>query len=43
MSKQPEQILEEQLIAKLQTLGYALVHIQNEKELTANLKAQLEF
>ena len=42
MSKQPEQILEELLIAKLQTLGYALVHIQNESELIANLKVQLE-
>jgi len=42
MSKQPEQILEEQLIAKLQELGYALVHIQNEAELIANLKQQLE-
>ena len=42
MPKQPELILEEQLIAKLQELGYALVHIQNEPELTANLKAQLE-
>jgi type I restriction enzyme R subunit len=42
MSKQPEQILEEQLIAKLQELGYALVHIQNEIELIDNLKVQLE-
>jgi len=42
MSKQPEQILEEQLIAKLQELGYVLVHIQNENELIANLKVQLE-
>jgi len=42
MSKQPEQILEEQLIAKLQELGYALVHIQNETELIDNLKVQLE-
>jgi len=42
MSKQPEQILEEQLIAKLQELGYALVHIQNETELITNLKSQLE-
>jgi len=42
MSKQPEQILEEQLIAKLQELGYVLVHIQNETELIANLKQQLE-
>ncbi|MBN2521752.1 MAG: type I restriction endonuclease subunit R, partial [Bacteroidales bacterium] len=42
MSLQPEQILEEQLIAKLQEQGYALVHIQNEPELITNLKAQLE-
>jgi hypothetical protein len=28
MSKQPELILEEQLIAKLQELGYALVYVQ---------------
>jgi type I restriction enzyme R subunit len=42
MSKQPELILEEQLIAKLQELGYALVHIQNETELIDNLKVQLE-
>jgi len=39
---QPELILEEQLIAKLQELGYALVHIQNETELIDNLKVQLE-
>jgi len=39
---QPELILEEQLIAKLQELGYSLVHIQNESELIANLKQQLE-
>ena len=42
MSKQPELILEEQLLAKLQTLGYALVYVQNEAELIANLKQQLE-
>ena len=42
MSKQPELILEEQLISKLQELGYALVHIQNEPELITNLKYQLE-
>ncbi|MGQ9620277.1 MAG: type I restriction endonuclease subunit R [Bacteroidales bacterium] len=42
MSKQPELILEEQLIAKLQELGYALVYIRNEAELIANLKVQLE-
>ncbi len=42
MPKQPEQILEEQLIAKLQELGYALMHIQSESDLVANLKIQLE-
>jgi type I restriction enzyme R subunit len=42
MAKQPELILEEQLIDKLQTLGYTLVHIQNEPELLANLKSQIE-
>ena len=42
MAKQPELILEEQLIAKLQELGYALVYVQNEAELIANLKQQLE-
>ncbi len=39
---QPEQILEEQLILKLQELGYALIYIKNEPELITNLKAQLE-
>lgn len=42
MAKQPEQILEEQLVAQLQKLGYALVLIKNEKELIANFKKQLE-
>jgi len=42
MPKQPEQILEEQLIAKLHELGYALVQIRNEDELVSNLKSQLE-
>ncbi len=42
MSKQPEQILEEQLVAQLQTLGYGLVLIKDEKDLIANLKTQLE-
>lgn len=42
MSKQPEQILEEQLVAQLQKLGYGLVYIKDEKELIANLKTQLE-
>jgi type I restriction enzyme R subunit len=42
MSKQPEQILENQLVEQLQQLGYSLVHITNETELIANLKTQLE-
>lgn len=42
MAKQPEQILEEQLVALLQVLGYELVIIKDEKELITNLKRQLE-
>lgn len=42
MAKQPEQILEEQLVVQLQKLGYGLVLIKDEKELITNLKTQLE-
>lgn len=42
MSKQPEQILEEQLVAQLQRLGYGLVQLKDEKDLIGNLKQQLE-
>lgn len=42
MSKQSEQILEEQLVAQLRKLGYAYVLIADEGGLLANLKAQLE-
>lgn len=42
MAKQPEQILEEQLVAQLQKLGYGLAVIRDEKELISNLKSQLE-
>lgn len=42
MSKQSEQILEEQLIVQLQKLGYKYTPITNEKELLINLKTQLE-
>ncbi len=42
MAKQPELILEEQLVAQLQRLGYAMVAINDEKELIGNLKRQLE-
>ncbi len=42
MSRQSEQILEDQLVAQLNELGYGLVQIPNEAELIANLKRQLE-
>lgn len=42
MSKQSEQILEEQLIVLLQKLGYQYISIANETDLLENLKAQLE-
>ncbi len=42
MSKQSEQILEEQLITLLQKLGYTYVSVSDEKGMLTNLKAQLE-
>jgi type I restriction enzyme R subunit len=42
MAKQPEQILEEQLVAQLQSLGYGLVQLKEEKDIITNLKQQLE-
>ena len=42
MSKQSEQILEEQLIAQLKKLGYKYIIIADEKTLLVNLKLQLE-
>jgi type I restriction enzyme, R subunit len=42
MAKQSEQVLEEQLVAQLQKLGYGLVIIKDETALIANLKQQLE-
>jgi len=42
MATQPEQILENQLIAQLNKQGYSRVVINDEKELLANLKSQLE-
>jgi len=42
LSKQSEQILEEQLVAQLQKLGYKYAFIADEKALLANLKTQLE-
>ena len=42
MTTQPEQILENNLVAQLQKLGYKSVIIKDEKDLLANLKSQLE-
>jgi type I restriction enzyme R subunit len=42
MAKQPEAILEDQLVSQLQKLGYGLVQLKDEAELLANLKHQLE-
>jgi len=42
MAKQPELILEEQLVAQLQRLGYGLVQLKDEAALIGNLKQQLE-
>ncbi|MEY3996346.1 MAG: hypothetical protein RL344_689 [Pseudomonadota bacterium] len=42
MSKQSEHVLEEQLIAQLQQLGYNYIVINSEKDLLLNLKGQLE-
>ena len=42
MAKQPELVLEEQLVGQLQKLGYGLVYLKDENELIFNLKSQLE-
>lgn len=42
MTTQPEQLLENNLVAQLQLLGYSYVTIADEKDLLANLKNQLE-
>ncbi|WP_271392369.1 type I restriction endonuclease subunit R [Aequorivita sinensis] len=42
MGTQPEQILENQLVAQLSTIGYTRVSIPDEAALLANLKSQLE-
>jgi len=42
MATQTEAMLENELLAQLQNLGYTFVAISNEKELIANLKKQLE-
>lgn len=42
MTSQPEQILENNLVAQLVKLGYKKVEIKDETDLLANLKVQLE-
>lgn len=42
MAKQPEAVLEEQLVGQLQKLGYGLVMLKDEKDVLTNLKQQLE-
>jgi len=42
MAKQPEQILENQLIVQLQKMGYGLVLLKDETDLIYNLKTQVE-
>lgn len=42
MPTQPEQILENNLVAQLESLGYQKVIIKDESDLLKNLKAQLE-
>ena len=42
MTTQPEQILENNLVAQLQQLGHDYVTIKDEKDLLVNLKRQLE-
>jgi type I restriction enzyme, R subunit len=42
MTPQPEQILEDNLIKQLSGLSYKIVSVNNERDLLANLKSQLE-
>jgi len=42
MPKQPEAVLEEQVVDQLQKLGYGLVQLKDENALIGNLKIQLE-
>lgn len=42
MPTQPEQVLEDNLVAQLANLGYGKVTIKDEKDLLVNLKSQLE-
>ena len=42
MTRQSEQILENELVKQLQSLGHSFVPIHDESALVANLKSQLE-
>src|SRR5690606_19352101 len=42
MSREPEQILEDNLVKQLVALGYTFVPIKGENDLISNLKNQLE-
>ena len=42
MTTQPEQVLENNLLSQLNSLGHTSVKIHTEAELLSNLKAQLE-
>ncbi len=42
MTRQPEIILEEQLVQQLTELGYSPVHLKNQEDLILNLKMQIE-
>lgn len=42
MPSQPEQVLEDNLVAQLLTMGYERAAVRGEKDLLANLKTQLE-
>src|SRR5690606_29592571 len=42
MSREPEQILEDNLVKQLVALGYSFVSVKDETALVANLKTQLE-
>jgi len=42
LTTQSEQVLEDNLVKQLETLGYSYVSIKNEKDLIANLKKQVE-
>ncbi|MBP9583547.1 MAG: hypothetical protein KBE38_15405, partial [Ignavibacterium sp.] len=42
MTTQPEQLLENNLVAQLKLMAYDYVPVSDEKELLSNLKVQLE-